>query len=65
MSCFISVRVKKLMDTKHAKVTPYCMASSVKEGNGSGTRKFWTTTPTVYASNKMRAPSSLDIIAHA
>jgi hypothetical protein len=54
MSRFISVRVKKLTDTKYARVTPYWMASSVKEGNGGGTRKFWTTTPIMYASKKKK-----------
>jgi len=40
MSCFISVRVKKLADTKYARVTPYWMANSVRKGSRSGTRRF-------------------------
>ena len=59
MSCFISVRVKKRADTKYARVTPYWMASSVMEGNGGGTRKFWMTTSIMYSSprkKKLSAP---------
>jgi len=29
-----------MIDTKYAKVIPYWITSSVKEGNGGGTRKF-------------------------
>ena len=30
------------------------MANSVREGSRSGTRKFWMTTPIMYASNKKK-----------
>jgi hypothetical protein len=29
-----------MADTKYAKVTPYWMANSVREGSRSGTKKF-------------------------
>ena len=54
MSRFISVRVKKMADTKYARVTPYWIAKSVREGDRRGTRKFWTTTPIMYASNRKK-----------
>jgi len=54
MSRFISVLVKKLTDTRYARVTPYWMTNSVMEGNGGGTRKFWTTTPIMYASPRKK-----------
>jgi len=30
------------------------MASSINEGNGRGTRKFWTATPIMYASPRKK-----------
>ena len=54
MSCFISVRVKKVTDTKYVKTTPYWMANSANGGIRRQTRKFWTMTPIMYASNRKK-----------
>jgi len=40
VSCFISVLVKKMTDTKYARITPHRIANSVKEGNKSRKKKI-------------------------
>jgi len=40
VSCFISVLVKKMTDTKYVRITPHRIANSVKEGNKSRKKKI-------------------------